>query len=85
MSSLSYWFSSCDPTAALNIRVVRRQQRSPGGNHHQIAANVKVFQKYVKVQDQGHMVKNSGTMWKVLSQGIHMWNMKALPLIVFKL
>ena len=27
------------------IRVVRRQRRSPGGNHHLIAAKVKVFQK----------------------------------------
>ena len=30
-------------------------------------ANVKVFQKLVKVQGQGHKVKNYGTMWKVLS------------------
>ena len=30
-------------------------------------ANVKVFQKQVKVQGQGHKVKNYGTIWKVLS------------------
>ena len=29
--------------------------------------NFKVFQKKVKVQGQGHEVKNYGTMWKVLS------------------
>ena len=29
--------------------------------------NVKVFQKLVKAQGQGHKVKNYGTMWKVLS------------------
>ena len=33
-------------------------------------AMVKVFQKYVKLQGQGHEVKN-GTMWKVLSQQKH--------------
>ena len=30
-------------------------------------AKVKVFQKYVKLQGQGHKVKNYGTKWKVLS------------------
>ena len=30
-------------------------------------ANVKVFQKWVKFQGQGHKVKNYGTMWKALS------------------
>ena len=30
-------------------------------------ANVKVFQKSVKVQGQGHEFNNYGTMWKVLS------------------
>ena len=35
-------------------------------------AKVKAFQKYVKLQGQGQQVKNYGTMWKVLSQGIHM-------------
>ena len=40
-------------------------------------AKVKVFQKLVKLQGQGHEVKNYGTMWKVLSQGIHMCNIKS--------
>jgi hypothetical protein len=30
-------------------------------------ANVKVFEKWVKLQGQGHKVKNFGTYWKVLS------------------
>ena len=30
----------------------RRQRRSPGGNHHLIAAKVKVFHKWVKRQGQ---------------------------------
>jgi hypothetical protein len=30
-------------------------------------ANVKVFEKWVKLQGQGHMVKNVGTNRKVLS------------------
>ena len=33
---------------------------------------VNIFQKFVKGQGQG---KNHDTMWKVLSQGIHMCNM----------
>ena len=41
-----------------------------------IIANVKVFQKYVKIRGQGHKIKNYGTKWKVLSQGIRMCNMK---------
>ena len=42
-------------------------------------AKVIVFQKYVKLEGQGHKVKNYGTLLKVLSQVIHMCNMKALP------
>ena len=34
-----------DNERKLKIRVVRRQRRSPGGNHHLIAAKVKVFLK----------------------------------------
>ena len=49
-----------------------------------VMAKVKVFQKLVKLQGQGHEVKYYGTMWKVLSQGIHMCNMKALSLLVRK-
>ena len=48
-------------------------------------ANVKVFEKKVKLQGQGHEDKNYGTMWKILSQGIHICNMKALSLLVRKL
>ena len=44
-------------------------------------AKVKVFQKLVNFQGQGHEIKNYGTMWKVFSQGIHMCNMKALSFV----
>ena len=50
-----------------------------------VVAMVKVFQKKVKLQGQGHEVKTYCTMWKVLSQEIHMCNMKALSLLVRKL
>ena len=50
-----------------------------------VISKVKVFQKWVKLQGQGHRVKNNGTHGKVLSQGIFMWNMKALALTVQKL
>ena len=61
------------------------QYKSPTSSGLKVMANVKVFQKYVKLQGQGHKVKIYGSMWKVLSQGIHMCNMKALPLLVWKL
>ena len=48
-----------------------------------VISKVKVFQKWFKLQGQGHMVDN-GTHRKVLSQGIIMWNIKALALTVQK-
>ena len=36
----------------------------------------------VKGHSQGHKVKNIGTIGKVLSQGIHMRNMKALGAVI---
>ena len=51
----------------------------------QVMAKFKFFQKQVKSQGQGHEVKNFGIDRKVLSQEIHMWNMKALSLLVQKL
>ena len=68
----------------VGIRVVRRQQRSPGGKHHWIEAMVKVF-KVGQTSRSRSQVKNYGTMWKFLSQGIHMCNMKAISLLVRKL
>ena len=50
-----------------------------------VMAKVKVFQKKVKLQGQGHQVKNYSTITKVLSQGIHMCNMNALSLMAKKL
>ena len=46
-----------------------------------VMAKVKVFQKKVELQGQGHEVKNYGTKWKILSLGIHMGNMNALSLV----
>ena len=50
-----------------------------------VISKVKVFQKWVKLQGLGHRVKYNGTLGKVLSQGILMWNIKALALTVQKL
>ena len=55
------------------------QYESPMTSGKEVVDNVKVIQKYVKLQ--GHEVKNYGTMWKVLSQGIHMFNMIASLLL----
>ena len=46
---------------------------------------VSVFKTYVKSHSQGHTVKKCGTDGKVMSQGIHMWNMKAVIVTVQKL
>ena len=51
--------------------------RQPSLNRH---PRLKFFKSRSKFK-----VKNYGTMWKVLSWGIHMGNMKALPVVVFKL
>ena len=48
-------------------------------------SKVTVFKKWVKLQGQGHRVKNNGTHVKVLSQGKFKWNIKALALTVQKL
>ena len=50
-----------------------------------VISKVKVFKKWIKLQGQGHRVKNNGNHRKVLSQGILMWNIKALALTVQKL
>ena len=50
-----------------------------------VISKVNVFKKWVKLQGQGHRVKNNGTHGKVLSQGILMWNIKALAFTVQKL
>ena len=46
---------------------------------------VKFFQNKVKSQGQGHKVKIFGMDRKVLPQGIHTCNMKALSLLIQKL
>ena len=61
------------------------QNQSPISTGRKVMAKVKVFQKYVKLQGQGQEVKNYGTMWKVLSQEIHVCNLEALSLPVRKL
>ena len=40
------------------------------------------FQKWVKLQGQGHRIKNNSTHGKVLSQELLMWKIKALALTV---
>ena len=61
------------------------QYESPISSCKKVMAKVKVFKKKVKLQGQDHKVKNYGTNRKVLSQRIHMCNMKALSLQVRKL
>ena len=58
------------------------QYESPITSGKKVMAMVKVFHKKVKFQGQGHKVKNYGTTRKVLSQVMHMCNMKALSLLV---
>ena len=63
-----------------NIHV---QYGSPIPSDKKVMAKVKVFQKWVKLQGQCHEVINYGTMWKVLSQGIHMCNMRDPSLLLW--
>ena len=62
---------------------VKYQSSSP--HCSKVISKVKVFKKWVKLQGQDHRVKNNGNHIKVLSQGILMWNIKALALTVQKL
>ena len=48
------------------------QYESPISSGKKVMIKLKFFQKLVKLQGQGHKVKNYGAMWKVLSQAIHM-------------
>ena len=61
------------------------QYESPISSGKKVMSKVNAFQKEVKLQGQGHEVKIYCTMWKVLSQEIHMCNMKAQSLLVRKL
>jgi hypothetical protein len=40
---------------------------------------VKVFDKKVKLQGQRSEGQGHGIKWKVLPEGIYVWNIKALP------
>ena len=44
---------------------------------------VKILKK--KVKCEGHKVKNYRMSWKVMSQGMNLWNMKAQSLSIYKL
>jgi hypothetical protein len=50
-----------------------------------VGQKIKVFEKWVKLQGQGHKVKNFGTNRKVLLQGTNIWNMKAISLPIQKI
>ena len=60
------------------------QYESPIFSGKKVMTKIKVFHKEVNLQGQGHKVKNYGTTRKVLSQGMHMCNTKALSLLVRK-
>ena len=71
---------------SINVKVL--SQGKLIWNIKALALNVQKFKfskKWVKLQGQGHCVKNNGTHGKVLSQGILTWNIKALALNVQKL
>ena len=46
----------------LLTRKTHVQYESPISSGKKVMAKVKVFQNYIKLQDQGHQVKNCGTM-----------------------
>ena len=73
------------PCEGVVTRYTYVQYESLISSGKKVMAMVKVFQKKVKLQGQGDEVTNNGTMWNVLSQEIHICNMKALSLLVRKL
>ena len=61
------------------------QFENPSSSDLKVMTKVKVFEKYVKLQSQGHQVKNYDMMRKILSQGMHICNIKALAVLIWKL
>ena len=55
---------------------------SPTSYGIKVMANDFFFLILVNFQGQGHQVKSYGIIWGVFSYEIHMWNMKALSLII---
>jgi hypothetical protein len=51
--------------------------------HSNDMANVKVFEKWVKPQGQGHMVKNFGTIRKILSKALSLAIQTIWPMLKF--
>ena len=66
----------------INGKNTHVKYESPITNYSKVMPNVKVFEKYVKGQGYGNEVKNFGINGKVLSQGLHMWNMKTPSLTI---
>ena len=60
------------------------KSESPMSYGKKVICRVKVFQMEVRSHSQGHVLKMYGTNGKVLSEGTHMPNMKALSLRVRK-
>ena len=70
----------------LTTRDIHVKFQSSSTHYFKIISKVKVFKKLVKLQGQGHRVKNNGTHEKkVLTKGILMGNIKALAPTVQKL
>ena len=61
------------------------QYESPTSSGLKVMAKVKVFSKVGQTLMSRSEGQNYGTLWKVLSQEIHMCKIKALPLLVWKL
>ena len=59
--------------------------KSPAYYNSLVMTKVKVFWKAGQNSKSRSLGKNYGVMWKVLSQRIHMWNMKVLSLVAHKL
>ena len=76
-----YWY----PRKDFLTRNTRLKYQSSSTPCSKVIGKIKVIKKWVKLLGQGYRVNNFGTCGKVLSQGILMWNIKALALTVQKL
>ena len=74
-----------EPMKGLITRDTHVKYQNSSAHCSKVICKVEVFKNWVKLQGQGHMVKNNGTHGKVLSHGILMGNIKALALTVQKL
>ena len=85
---IKYSYFQSDAKAIHSMKSQKELSEDNAARRAAIITKQKSWLKFVKsmweLQSQGHEVKNYSTMWKAMSQGIHMYYMKTTSLLVRK-